>query len=407
MSYNYQAPGVYIEDLPSRGARPIESVATSVLAIVGLYNSTTPITKVGTTEAQTDPRPNQPILVTNWSQFTQTYGGLDQQPPIGYLHQAMYGYFLNGGRQAYIVGLPISPADAAGTITAEMFKQGINTLEAYEEITLLVCPDLFRVFAPEPKSGVEVQKAMVEHCKKMKDRIAILDMPNGQDVSGAKTWLETELKVDDKYAAIYYPWLKVTNTGLANPPDVPPSGHIAGVYARVDSERGVHKAPANEVVRGATGLMYNATRNDQETLNPARVNCIRTFPGQGIRIWGARTLSSDAQWQYINVQRLFANIEDSIIQNTRWVVFEPNDPILWAAIRRDISAYLMRLWHQGALFGSTPEEAFYVKCDAETNPPEVIQAGYCVIEVGIAPVRPAEFVVIRIGQWDGSTSASE
>ena len=182
---------------------------------------------------------------------------------------------------------------------------------------------------------------------------------------------------------------------------IPPSGHVAGVYARSDAERGVHKAPANEVVRGATGLPIQVTRAEQDMLNPIGVNCIRSFPGRGIRIWGARTLSSDASWRYINVRRLFNMVEESIEGGTQWVVFEPNDRDLWARVRRDVTAYLKTVWSSGALFGSTPQEAFYVKCDDELNPPEVRDLGQLIVEIGLAPVKPAEFVIFRISQWAG------
>jgi phage tail sheath protein FI len=209
------------------------------------------------------------------------------------------------------------------------------------------------------------------------------------------------MNFDSKYGALYYPWIKVDGKM------VPPSGHVAGVYARVDGERGVHKAPANEIVRGVIGLEKNVSRNEQDHLNPIGVNCIRSFPGQGIRIGGARTLSSDAQWRYVPVRRLFCNVEESILQGTSWIVFEPNDQFLWSAIRRDVSAYLNVVWRSGALFGKTGEEAFYVKCDAETNPKELRDLGYCIIEVGIAPVKPAEFVVFRISQKEDGAGASE
>jgi phage tail sheath protein FI len=182
---------------------------------------------------------------------------------------------------------------------------------------------------------------------------------------------------------------------------------MCGVYARVDSERGVHKAPANEIVRGALGLKYNITKGEQDILNPKGINCIRAFPNRGIRVWGARTISSDASWRYINVRRLFNMVEQSIELGTQWAVFEPNDHKLWKRITRDISAFLMRLWRQGALFGKTPEEAFYVKCDEETNPPEVIDAGQLICEIGMCPVKPAEFVIFRIGQMPSGGDVSE
>jgi hypothetical protein len=181
--------------------------------------------------------------------------------------------------------------------------------------------------------------------------------------------------------------------------NVAPSGHIAGIWARTDATRGVHKAPANEIVRGALNVTYRLTRAEQGMLNQEGINCIRLFGREGIRVWGARTLADDPEWRYLNVRRLFNMIKESIARSTRWIVFEPNDPTLWKSIRRDAAAFLTILWRDGALMGQTPEEAFFVKCDAETNPPEIIDAGMVVTLIGIAPVKPAEFIVFRISQF--------
>jgi hypothetical protein len=180
---------------------------------------------------------------------------------------------------------------------------------------------------------------------------------------------------------------------------VPRCGHVAGVWARTDNTRGVHKAPANEVVLGVTGLSFQITHDEQGGLNKEGINCIRAFSGRGIRVWGARTLSSDPEWRYLSVRRLFNFIAESIMEGTQWAVFEPNDERLWSSLRISSSNFLTRVWRDGALFGSTPEQAFYVKCDGETNPPDVIEAGQVVVEIGIAPVKPAEFVVFRISQF--------
>jgi phage tail sheath protein FI len=176
---------------------------------------------------------------------------------------------------------------------------------------------------------------------------------------------------------------------------------MGGIWARSDNTRGVHKAPANEVVLGAVGLAYNTTKGEQDTLNPNGVNCIRAFPGRGIRVWGARTLSSNPSWRYINVRRLFNYVEKSIEGGTQWVVFEPNDPMLWSRVRRDVAAFLSTVWSSGALFGLSPAQAFYVKCDSELNPPEQRDLGRLIVEIGMAPVKPAEFVIFRISQWAG------
>ena len=184
----------------------------------------------------------------------------------------------------------------------------------------------------------------------------------------------------------------------------PPSGHVAGIWARTDALRGVHKAPANEPVRGAVDLAYRVTRPEHDVLNPKGVNVIRFFAGEGIRLWGARTLAAEAsEWRYLNVRRLSISIEQAIANGTRWMVFEPNDFTLWRSIRRDIGAFLTRVWRDGALLGRTPEEAFFVKCDEETNPADVRDAGMVVAHIGIAVVKPAEFVVFKLSQWAGGT----
>jgi phage tail sheath protein FI len=188
---------------------------------------------------------------------------------------------------------------------------------------------------------------------------------------------------------------------------LPPSGYVAGAWCRTDATRGVHKAPANEVVMGANGLGFQVTQAEQGELNRLGINCIRSFPARGIRIWGARTLSSDPEWRYINVRRLFNYVSESIMAGTQWSVFEPNDQTLWTALRISAQNFLMRTWREGALFGATPAQAFYVKCDSETNPPEVIEAGQVVCEIGIAPVKPAEFVVFRLSQFTGGAGEAE
>jgi hypothetical protein len=237
----------------------------------------------------------------------------------------------------------------------------------------------------------------------MKYRFAILDSPEVIEKGGVDKLPKPR---DSKYGAYYFPWLEVYDPDKGNI-FVPPSGHVAGVYARVDGERGVHKAPANEIVRGALGLKYTITKGEQDILNPKGVNCIREFKGRGIRIWGARTISSDPEWRYINVRRLFNMVEASIEKGTQWVVFEPNDERLWKKVTRNIVAFLSRIYMSGALFGKNPSEAFYVKCDSETNPPEVIDAGQVICEIGMCPVKPAEFVIFRIGQMPTGGDVSE
>jgi phage tail sheath protein FI len=309
-------------------------------------------------------------------------------------------YGLTGGETK---ALTVSPPQFQGDPAR---REGIGGLEALDDVTMVCVPDLMSAYLAGgiDLDGVKaVQTAVVNHCERMKYRFAILDAPPKMNPQEIGNWRQTGAGYDSKYGALYYPWIAVTNPSGANGASVlvPPCGHIAGVYARTDNERGVHKAPANEVVAGALGLELNVTKGEQDGLNPMGVNCIRAFPGRGIRVWGARTLSSDPSWRYINVRRLFNYVEASVERGTQWVVFEPNDQDLWARVRRDISAFLRMVWRSGALFGTTPEEAFYVKCDEELNPLEVRDAGQLIIEIGMAPVKPAEFVIVRISQWAG------
>jgi phage tail sheath protein FI len=274
-------------------------------------------------------------------------------------------------------------------------------------VTMVAVPDLMSLYEREVISLEDlkaVQLAMIAHAELMGDRMAILDPPPGLSPQKVKEWRTEVSGHDSKYATLYYPWIKVFDQASGSNVFVPPSGHMAGVWARNDGTRGVHKAPANEVIRGALALQTQLTQAEQSTLNPLGVNCIRSFPSRGIRVWGARTLSSDPAWRYLNVRRLFNYLEESILNGTQWVVFEPNDDALWARIRRTISAFLVMEWRKGALFGLTPDEAFYVKCDRETNPAESIDLGQVVCEVGIAPVKPAEFVIFRLAQLSGGTS---
>jgi phage tail sheath protein FI len=273
-------------------------------------------------------------------------------------------------------------------------RTGLKAFEAIDEINIVCAPG---------QTDPAVQDAVLSHCENMRYRFAILDSPETIAKGGVDKLPKPR---DSKYGSYYFPWVEVYDPYKGNIYQ-PPSGYMAGVYARSDSERGVHKAPANELVRGALGLKYTITKGEQDILNPKGINCIRTFTNRGIRVWGARTVSSDASWRYINVRRLFNMVEQSIELGTQWVVFEPNDQALWKRVTRDISAFLLRLWRQGALFGKTPEEAFFVKCDEETNPPEVVDAGQLIVEIGLCPVKPAEFVIFRIGQMAAGGDVSE
>jgi uncharacterized protein len=289
-------------------------------------------------------------------------------------------------------------------------RTGFGGLEAVDEVTMVAAPDLMALYQRgviDLEAVKAIQLAMIAHCELMGDRVAILDAPPDYNAQQIKEWRVDKAGYDSKYATLYWPWVKVFDPVAGQAVFVPPSGHIAGIWARSDGERGVHKAPANEIVRGAISLELQLTKGEHDQLNPAGINCIRTFPGRGIRVWGARTLSSDPAWRYLNVRRLFNYVEESILQGTQWVVFEPNDMDLWERVKRTLSSFLFRVWRDGALFGATPGEAYFVKCDGENNTAETIDAGQLIVDIGIAPVKPAEFVIFRLAQFSGGASLAE
>ena len=513
----YLSPGVFVEEMPP-AARPIEGVSTSVAAFVGL--------------AATGPF-DEPVLVTNWTQFTKTFGDFIEG---SFLAHAVYGFFMNGGTTCYVVRVGAASAKAApaelpaavaqingtdrtpayavhaleagdagstlsvdvspsasdgtdetytvqvkrGTETVETFeglttkrgktnlatavnaqsklvrveevakagtverlapastplatppaalipaqaavgpddyvgsaadRTGFGVLETLEDVTMVAVPDLVAALqqgAIDLEGFKAVQLGIVNHCELMGDRMAILDPPPALGAQQIKEWRTDVAGYDSKYAALYWPQVKVFDPLSGRNVFVPPSGHLAGMWSRSDAERGVHKAPANEVLRGVLDVESGLTRGEHDLLNPVGVNVIKSFPGRGIRVWGARTLSSDPGWRYINVRRLFSYVEDSLLGSMDWVVFEPNDRDLWARISREVNSFLFRLWQDGALFGASPSEAYYVKCNDETNPSENIEAGLVTTEIGMAAVKPAEFVVFRLASLPtGTASVSE
>jgi phage tail sheath protein FI len=302
------------------------------------------------------------------------------------------------------VPVEVKPKHFAGS---ESDRTGINGLVIADEVTMVMVPDLITA-ATKADGSVDlgmwkaVQTALISHCEGQANRMAILDAPPAMSPQQVKEWRSDVAMYDSAFAAFYYPWIRVDNPVSTSPADatilVPPSGHVAGIWSRVDDTRGVWKAPANEVVRGVLSTEIDITKGEQSLLNPIGINCIRPFGTRGIRVWGARTLSSNTDWTYINVRRLFNMIETAIMEGTQFAVFEPNDQKLWEGLKRTISAFLRGLWRDGALFGTTADQAFFVKCDSETNPPDSIDQGKVVVEVGISPVKPAEFVIFRISQ---------
>ena len=295
--------------------------------------------------------------------------------------------------------------DNIAAIAATDYTDGIDTFIPVLDVSMLAVPD---------RSDPTVQQALIAHCEAMGNRFAILDPSRGAVLYGPGSVTAQRAGVESArgYAALYYPWLSVPDPQSATGDAllVPPSGHMAGIYARVDQQRGVHKAPANEIVTASQGLELAFSEVDMGQLNIAGIDVIRTFPNRTRpTVWGARTTApaGEAPWRYINVRRLFIYIEESIKQGIRWSVFEPNDLALWEKLKRTIGEFLHRVWRSGALFGATAEQAYYVKCDEELNPPSVRALGQVFVEIGISPVRPAEFVVIRLGMWEDGSQVSE
>ncbi|MFE2865912.1 phage tail sheath family protein [Embleya sp. NPDC059259] len=316
----------------------------------------------------------------------------------GYLAEVVYGFFANGGAACYIVRLEQGSGAQPTLQGDELRRSGLAGLETVPDVQMVAAPDLWTL-TRDPAIREDMIKAVVAHCHAMGNRLALTEPPPDIAPAAAVAFPET-LRVDDTtdgFAACYYPWVRVP--GVAGVERVvPPCGHIAGVWAATDARRGVFKAPANVGLRGVLGATEPISDDQQADLNPVGVNCLRVFPGRGLLVWGARTLSDTRDWRYVNVRRLVCFLEDSIVSSSRWVVFEPNDERLWASLRHAVSAFLTDQWRAGALAGRTPGEAFYVVCDDTNNTPDTVDRGHVYCDIGVAPVRPAEFVVFRVTQ---------
>jgi Bacteriophage tail sheath protein len=379
----YLSPGVYVEEVA--GTPPIVGVGTSTVGFIGeVANAVTMPALPDGSGNYTLAAENAPCLVTNWTQFITQFG--DFQAGNKTLAHGVYGFFNNGGTRCWIAR--VTDITDQTKVCAALAK-----FEAMDDIAIVAAPGA-------RKKGVQTD--IITHCSKLKSRFAILD--------GLVTTTITPASINgglgnSDYAAMYFPQIQVYDPVSKGNIYVPPSGHVAGIYARVDATRGVHKAPANEVIQSALGLEYSLTKGEQDGLNPDGINAIRNMNGN-IRVWGARTLGGDAngEYKYINVRRLLIYLRESIDRGTQFVVFEPNAQPLWKKIIRSVSAFLTNVWRDGALFGVTPEQAFYVKCDETTNPPEVRDLGQVVTEIGVAVVKPAEFVIFRISQISGNPS---
>lgn len=378
MAVDYKIPGVYREEERHLSVEK----STGVPLFLGL----------GLTVNPTSP----PIKLTLWTQFqvqVATPYGLKHK---SYLSYAVRGFFENGGRVCYVQGLP----DLAS------LQKVLKDLETLAEVDLVCIPDLYPIASSQ--DAIQAQTLVLQYCERMGDRFAILDAPNS-DVQ-AMQHLRSTSGLMNANGAMYAPWIHVRDKPVfgsdpanqTEPQPIPPCGHIAGIYARVDREGGVHHAPANRVLEGVTKLSLTLSDADQAELNPNPkesgfgINCLRVLPGRGIRIWGASTLSRDPIWRSIPVRRLFLTVARWIEQNMTDISFEPNDFSLWIRVGRELTSYLESLYQQGALQGQTVEEAFYVKCDATTNPPDSRESGRVMAEIGLAPTLPNEFIVIRL-----------
>jgi len=373
-------PGVYVEEIPSSG-KPIEGVPTGTATMVGV------------TESGLD----HPLLVTSFAAFAGEFGAAvspspdlrdkwasDQEGGQWWnFPLAVKGFFENGGQRLYVKRICRANLN---DLTVDDFVSAIDSLNEVEGASLCLAPGVW-----SPK----VHDALIKRCETRRDCFTILDPPNNLDVTGIRNFRR---RFNTSFAALYYPWIEVAGLDGGST-QIGASAHVAGIYARVDESRGVHKAPANEVITGINKIAADVTTADQNLLNPEGINALRSFPGAGNRVWGARTLSTDPEWKYVNVRRLFIFLEDSIDKGTEWVVFEPNNDPLWAKVRQNITSFLTRVWRDGALQGVTPEEGFFVKCDRSTMTQDDIDQGRLVCLIGVAPIKPAEFVIFRIGQW--------
>lgn len=370
------APGVILQDI---ALIPRDGLITGVPVFLGVTQS----------------QDNQPLellsipkMLTLWPQFLQQFA---DYPVSDYLTHAVRGFFENGGRLCYVLLLPnVSQYDTSFTLSMDTLGQGLQTIEALNTIDLICVPDIMQLTSI--REIMQLQALVLEHCDRMGDRFAILDSLNTANLEEIN---QQRQQLIGNNGAIYGSWIMVETVSYP----IPPCGHIAGIYAQNDRESGVHRAPANYVIKGVLDISLALSASDWQRLNiehGAGVNWIHSFKSRGIRVWGARTVSQVPGWQYVNVRRLIITVLRWAEHNLMGIVFEPNDATLWTRIARELTVYCEFLWQKGALQGQEPEEAFYVKCDEETNPLEVRNAGQVVAEVGLSPTTPAEFIVISL-----------
>lgn len=427
-------PGVFVSE-SSSGVRTITGASTSVPAFLGYTKTSANDAPDANPQPFTDAERAVPQKIGSWREFAARYSVqavakdlADATDPATVhtlqrclpLAEAVYGFFANGGSACYVVGFTgpqdaVSPEALKGDTDA---RSGLAGLEAVPEVTMVAVPSLWdmtadvsaekEVPAPDHAAGVSRMAEVLKHCTEQRNRLAILDPPPGLTPAQVAAFADTlaSPETDDAaFTALYYPWITVPGVDAVER-TVPPCGHLAGVWARTDAERGVFKAPANQNLRGALKIETVLTDDEHGELNAKGVNCLRVFPDRGLLVWGARTRSTTRDWRYLNVRRLVSYLSDSIRQSTTWAVFEPNDERLWATLRHAVASFLTDQWRQGALVGRTPDEAFYVICDATNNTTETMDDGKVVCDIGVAPVRPAEFVHFTITQIAGQSGTT-
>jgi hypothetical protein len=374
---NHSEPGIDVEEI-SEMAEPIVGVGTTTVAFIG-----------GAPQGPV----LEPTLVTDWDLFFEEFGGLDYTANGFYLGHAVALFFKNGGERAYIVR--VTGDTKAAYVTKGVpggipYRNGLACLEGLDDINMVTMPD---------GTNADDQKALIEHCEKMRDRFAIIDSPpDPREVGDAHDVRLLRQKLISKkgFAAIYYPWISVQDPKTKRMRVVPPSGAVAGIFVRTDMQKGVYKAPTNELVMEAIDTEVAVDQADQNELGRIGVNVIRKFTGRGILVWGSRTTSDDSMWKNINVRRTVIYLERSISKGIEWVVFEPHDEITWTEIKQSAVEFLTTSWKNGMLLGAKPEEAFFVRCDRTTMTQADIEGEKLIVEVGVALTRPSEFIVFNV-----------
>jgi len=397
-----RAPGVYIEEVVPQSSPDFQ---TGVPMFVGFVEADLPTNERGkarTLRLESAPENCRAVLLTAWEEFSQAVGTAVHD---GFLDYAVRGFFENGGLNCVVVCLwRIAGWDAQKTALSDLFRDG-GPLEDIHMIDLVCVPDIMTggarssdELSPELRRDIlEIQETILAYCRRMGDRFAIFDGWKG--LAGTRALQRYSYRGMPLDGAGYFPWIHTKPLRRHQGQEtvnVPPCGHVAGIYARVDRQAGVHKTPANELVEGVVDLAVDLKSEDQIALNEMGLNCLRSFSGRGIRVWGGRTLSSLENWKYVNVRRLFLSLVRWCRASFDDMIFEPNNSSSWSLIRDRARAYCYKLFQHGALKGNSPEEAFFVKCDAETNPLEIREAGQLVCEIGLAAVVPAEFIIVRI-----------